>query len=120
MDGFTMYFSCGLGALKVAGALLDVGLGARAAGEDTVHVSDETAYVWVYLKTREELDASDLAEQEDWPIQYAQLQVMATVMVRQNNVSAVLAVRIAHALVARFGGMITWDGMDHWESLYRG
>jgi hypothetical protein len=39
-------------------------------------------------------------------------------MVRRNDPSSKLAMEVAHELVEKFAGLITWDGIHYWEALY--
>jgi hypothetical protein len=39
--------------------------------------------------------------------------------VRRNTESSNVAIRVAGQLATKFGGTITWDGMDYWEALYK-
>ncbi len=61
---------------------------------------------------------SDLAESDSWPVSLDQLGTLVTIMVRSNDPSTNLAMRVAHELVEKFSGLITWDGIHYWEALY--
>jgi hypothetical protein len=119
MDGFRMYFPLEISGPEIAGAL-------RAAGFEVDELqtrklgvlADGNAHVWIDLSTRGELDESDLAESDSWPVSLDQLGTLATIMVRSNDPSSKLAVEVAHLLVEKFSGLITWDGIHYWEALY--
>jgi hypothetical protein len=119
MDGFRMYFPLELSGPEIADTL-------RAAGFEVDELqtrklgvlADGNAHVWIDLSTRDELDESDLAESDSWPVSLDQLGTLVTIMVRSNDPSSKLAMEVAHLLVEKFSGLITWDGIHYWEALY--
>jgi hypothetical protein len=119
MDGFRMYFPLELRGPEIGRTLRAAGFEVRGQHRRKVSVlADGDAYVWIDLSTRDELDESELAESDSWPVSLDQLGTLVTIMVRSNDPSSKLAMEVAHLLVEKFSGLITWDGIHYWESLY--
>src|SRR5438045_309858 len=118
MDGFTMYFLPELSEVEIGQVLRNAGFDARGQGHGKVSISDGDAHVWIHVSRRHELEPPDIEEDGDWPIPRDRIGTLASLMVRRNSESVDLAVRVAHELVTKCGGMITWDGMDQWEDRY--
>jgi hypothetical protein len=77
------------------------------------------ARIYVYLERPDEIGEEDLSTQSEWPIPLERLRTLAVIEVRRNDESSDLAIRVADQLAIKFGGIITWDGIEDWEQLYQ-
>jgi hypothetical protein len=70
------------------------------------------------LLNRSEIEPAELAQSYLWPLPENQVEALAIITVRTNEISSHLAVRVTYELVQHFGGSISWGGMFYWEQLY--
>jgi hypothetical protein len=118
MDSFRIFFERDISPSEMSQALRSEGFEANdKPGE--VQVWKGNARVYVYLERPDEIGEEDLSTENEWPIPWERLRILVGIEVRRNDESSDLAIRVADQLAIKFGGIITWDGMDDWEQLYK-
>ena len=119
MDAFTVFLPRELSTANLENLAHDAGFSSFVSAEREISVFLDDAYVWVELLKPEEITPGELEAQDEWPIQLADVRTMVNITVRRTKESDDIAVTLAYLLATRCGGVISWDGMDYWEQLYR-
>jgi hypothetical protein len=119
MDAFTIYLRGECSDAEVCAAIRALGAEVlcRAAGD--IAASRQEAHVWIEHNFVSNLPSSVLNWQQAWRFPKEEVGSVLSVLVsRRNEESTFLALEIAHELVTRLDGAISWNGIDYWERLY--
>jgi hypothetical protein len=113
MDSFTIVFPTEISIEALTDSLqyLDENLTISIQDDDTIFVAkslsgdtDDEAHIWI---------GYELA------LQKLGVNTLLNISVRRNSESSLLAVHVAGIFSKTLGGVISWDGMDYWEALFR-
>jgi len=119
MDAFTIFFKTNLTVAEIGSAVAQTGLEVAQSGAEEMSVSGGSAQVWIYFYSGSDLSSPDFVDRTEWPLQPQEVGAVLRIEVRRNEESTLLAMKLAHMVVARWRGLIAWDGMRSWERLYR-
>ena len=119
MDAFTVFIANELSIESLVGLAHEAGFNSSVLGEREMSVFHNDAYVWVELLKPSEISPAELDRQEEWPISFEKVRTMVDITVRRTFESEDVAIKLAYLLANKCGGVISWDGMDYWEQLYR-
>jgi hypothetical protein len=118
MDSFTVVIRGQHSDDELRAALLETGAEVLFTAPAQVVVTQKDAAVWVDSYSIGELPASELRNQQNWPLPSQEVGSVAKVLVSRTGESEPLAIKIAHQLVTKLRGVIRWDGMEYWRGLY--
>jgi hypothetical protein len=118
MDSFRMFFKTVVRTGEIALALRDTGFEVTNQGADEMMVSGGQAVVWISTCGIDQLPAFEFDDADGWPTPRGDVSSVISLLVRRNQESSLMAVRIAHELVANLHGAISWDDNGYWEELY--
>jgi hypothetical protein len=114
MDSFSIFFRVKPSDDEICAAVLATGAGAYCRAPGEIVASRKTAHVWL-----DSYSVADLPSREHWPIPKHDVGRILDLAVSREEESSALAIEIAHQLAVELGGVISWDGHEHWRGLYQ-
>jgi hypothetical protein len=119
MDSFFLFFPVPLSDEAMHQALLAFDFGSTILEPNyiTAHMAD--ARVWISLLNEQEIRDERSTEYSNTAIPESTL-TMADIEVSRKENSDLFAIFLAERLILKYEGSVDWNGIPHWEQLYKG